>query len=84
MNSELQRKGRTSFPRGKIEMKLEGKKDPADRAFEIFICKDGFVEFYDVENPKEGFYFGGFKELRSFANSLNSILKTIPGTDSRV
>lgn len=85
MKSELQRQISSTLPHGKIKMKLKGKKNRNDdRDFEIFICKDGFVEFYDVENPKDGFYFGEFKELCNFADSLNSVLESIPETNSTV
>lgn len=45
------------------------------RNYEIFFADDGFIELYDKDNPKEGFYFNNKKDLVVFVNTLTDVLE---------
>lgn len=84
MNNKEMAKLSKEIPQGRIVMNLDMNGHSGKRAFELFICDDGFVELYDVANPKDGFFFDELKEFLSFVNSLNEVLETKAETADRV
>ncbi len=73
--NEITAKGKNSIPKGKIVIKAHDDGSNGERAFELFVCDDGFVELYDAENPKEGFFFQEFRDFLYFVNSLNDVIE---------
>lgn len=73
-----------AIPQGRIVMNFNSNGSSKNRAFELFICDDGFVELYDANNPKDGFFFDEIKELLSFVSSLTEALETKKETANQV
>lgn len=46
-----------------------------EKEYEIFFAEDGFIELYEKNNPREGFYFESKKQLMMFINTLTDILE---------
>lgn len=47
-----------------------------NKKYEVYVCEDGFIELYEVENPKNGLFFSNRKVLTLFTNALSDVVES--------
>lgn len=46
-----------------------------NKKYEVYLCKDGYIEVYEAKNPKNGLTFQDRKYFTLFTNALADIIE---------